>query len=70
MVRNFVITFAVKDRMPGEVWSRQRQSIASFVKFGSKVWVVNENPERTKIDLRGLPVYFVGLGVGCWGIRY
>ena len=69
-IRNRAYTKAIPNQTPFELWSGHRPDISSIQEFGRPVWVLNQEQNLSKLDVRAKQFTFIGYEDGPRAIKY
>ncbi len=69
-LKNRLPTRALKDKTPDEVWTGQKPDVSNLQEWGTRCWVLTSPEQRTKLDPKSKPMYFMGVADGSKAWRY
>ncbi|EZA50979.1 Copia protein [Ooceraea biroi] len=68
-IRNRCISKSLGDNTPYELWQGEKPDIGHLRTFGSKVFVLNKNPNKGKFEPRSIEGIFIGYADASKGYR-
>ena len=69
-LRNQCHTKALSDSTPYQRWTNTKPDIAHFQEFGTPVWILNEQPNLSKLTTKSNKYLFMGFEDGPRVIKY
>ena len=69
-IRNRSPTKALKGKTPYEAWTGKKPDVSHFREFGSDVWILDEDKNRSKLAPKSKKMVFVGFMEGSKAVRY
>ena len=69
-LRNRAPTRALKGMTPYEAWSGIKPDVSHLREFGSEVWILDEDKNRSKLAPKSKKIIFTGFEDGPKAVRY